>query len=181
MNKIGVIVGIAMVLGAVSFNAAAQTRGVLEGQFGKITVTSSSTLAPQAGNSYAPINAIDGDGRTAWIEGASGDGIGEWLKVSYDAPKKIRSIYIANGYGKSTKSYRSNSRIREAEIATENGSFLPVLRDENDEIKITMPANMAGTPTRWVKITIKSVYPGTVYKDTALGEFRPDLEENNYE
>ena len=181
MNTTGVIIAIVIMVGAVSFDAAAQTRGTLEGQFGRITVTSSSTLGSQAGNSYAPLNAIDGDGKTAWIEGAAGDGIGEWLKVSYGAPQKISSIYIANGYGKSTKSYQTNGRIREAEIATENGSFLPVLKDMNDEIKITMPSTMAGKPTRWVKITIKSVYPGTTYKDTALGEFRPDLEENNYE
>jgi len=38
---------------------------------------------------------------------------------------------------------------------------------------------MAGKKTRWAKRTIKGVYPGTKSKDTAIGEFRPDLEEHN--
>ncbi|MFA4875027.1 MAG: discoidin domain-containing protein [bacterium] len=168
------------VLLLMNVDAKAQTKSVQEGQFGRIVVTTSSTLAHQAGNSYSPINAIDGNGRTAWVEGAAGDGIGEWIKVSYDSPMPIDGIYFNNGYGKTAKSYSENGRVREAEIATENGSFVKTLLDKKEEIQIRLPANMAGKKTRWVKLTIKSVYPGTKYKDTAIGEFRPNLEEHNY-
>jgi hypothetical protein len=169
----------AALLLATATTASAQTTFVEETQFGKITVTTSSTLAPQAGNSYAPGKLMDGDVRTAWVEGAAGDGIGEWVKVSYDSPMKISSIYFANGYGKTAKSYSENSRIRDAEISTEAGSFSRTLPDAKEEMKIQLPPGMAGKKTRWVKITIKSVYPGTKYKDTAFAEFRPDLEEHN--
>jgi hypothetical protein len=52
----------------------AQTRSTLMGQFGSLTMISSSTLVPQSGNSYAPLNVMDGDQRTVWVEGAAGDG-----------------------------------------------------------------------------------------------------------
>ncbi len=161
--------------------ADAQTRFVEETQFGKVVVTTSSTLPPQAGNSYAPGKLMDGDTRTAWVEGAAGDGVGEWIKVTYESPMKIRRIYFANGYGKTDKSYRENGRIRDAEISTEAGSFRTTLPDKNGEQTISLPASMAGKKTRWVKLAIKSVYPGTKYEDTAFAEFRPDLEEMNYE
>jgi hypothetical protein len=159
----------------------AQTKSVQETQFGRITVTTSSTLAPQSGNNYSPLNAIDGNNRTAWVEGSAADGIGEWIKVSYDSPKKISSISVANGYGKSATSYSANGRVKDVEIATGNGSFVRTIPDTKEEFKVLLPPGMAGKMTRWVKLTIKSVYPGTKYKDTALGEFIPDLEEHNYE
>lgn len=165
---------------AVMPDGLAQTRSSVRGQFGTITVTTSSALAPQAGNSYGAGNADDADPRTAWVEGAAGDGIGEWIQVSYDAPMPISSIYFSNGYGKNAKAYSGNSRVREGEIATENGSFLTTLADTNQETTIRLPAPLAGKKTRWVKLTIRSVFPGMTYKDTAIGEFRPDLEEHNY-
>lgn len=175
------IAGVLAVASLCLGDAAAQTRQSEEGQFGTITVQTSSTLSPQAGNSYAPLLAIDGDNRTAWVEGAAGDGTGQWLKVSYDSPQRISSIFFANGYGKSAKSYAENSRVRDAEIATEAGSFVRTLPDTKQEMKIQLPPQMAGKATRWVRITIKGVYPGTKYPDTAIGEFRPDLEEHGGE
>ena len=70
MKNILVAVTIAALtmLGSISF---AQTRSVAfeNTQFGKWVVTTSSTLKPQAGNSYAPKNAVDGNDKTAWAEG----------------------------------------------------------------------------------------------------------------
>lgn len=164
-----------------SASALAQTKFVEETQFGKVTVTTSSTLAPQAGNSYAPGKLMDGDVQTAWVEGAAGDGIGEWVKVSYESPMRISRIFFANGYGKTAKSYGENGRIKDAEISTEAGSFTRTLPDSKGETTIELPASMAGKKTRWVKLTIKSVYPGTKHKDTAFAEFRPDIEGHNFD
>lgn len=152
-----------------------------EGQFGRIVLTSSSSLAPQSGNTYGPRQAFDGDGRTAWIEGAVGDGVGEWFEVRFSSSMKISRVYIANGYGKTKRSYLENGRIREASIATESGSAIITLADSNEERAIRLPPGLAGKKTRWIKLTILSVYPGNKFQDTALGEFRPDLEEHNYE
>lgn len=165
-----------------SVGADAQTKSSESTQFGIITITTSSTLAAQAGNSYAPMKAMDGDNRTAWVEGAEGDGIGEWIKINYESPMPISGIYFNNGYGKTKKSYAENGRVKEALIETANGSFTKVLADTNEEVQIRIPPNMGGPkhPTKWVKLTIKSVYPGAKYKDTAIAEFRPDLEEHNY-
>ena len=164
-----------------SLSAQAETVRLPESQFGRIVLISSSSLKPQAGNTYGPRQAFDGENRTAWVEGVAGDGIGEWFEVRFEQPMKISTVYIANGYGKTSRSYQENGRIREASISTEAGSGIITLADSNAEKAIRLPANLAGKKTRWVRLTILSVYPGGKYPDTALGEFRPDLEEHNYE
>jgi len=161
--------------------AQADTTRLPDGQFGRIVLISSSSLKPQAGNFYGSRQAFDGDSKTAWVEGVAGDGIGEWFEVRFEQPMKISTVYIANGYGKTGRSYQENGRVREASISTEAGSGIISLVDSNEEKAVRLPANLAGKKTRWVRLTILSVYPGSKYPDTALGEFRPDLEEHNYE
>lgn len=179
--KTPILVAALVIFAGIPAALDAQTRSTTEGQFGTITVTSSSTLAPQSGSSYGPGNAMDGNGGTAWVEGAADDGIGQWIKVSFDSPMKISSIYFVNGYGKSAGAFKNNNRARDVEISTQNGSYTRTVPDAKEEMKILLPPELAGKKTTWVKLTIKSVYPGAKWKDTAIGEFRPDLEEHNYE
>jgi hypothetical protein len=35
-------------------------------------------------NTYYAANAIDGKSSTAWIEGAAGPGVGEWIRFDFD-------------------------------------------------------------------------------------------------
>nr|MBP3282537.1 hypothetical protein [Treponema sp.] len=75
------------------------------------------------------------DTSTAWVEGAEGDGIGEWVivpvkptgestwnrlsgsrKHRYDGDFTV-SLSVCNGYQKSLDLYRKNNRVREAKIS----------------------------------------------------------------
>ena len=68
------------------------------------------------------------DTSTAWVEGAEGDGIGEWVivpvkpngestwKHRYDGDFTV-SLFVCNGYQKSLDLYRKNNRVREAKIS----------------------------------------------------------------
>ena len=59
-------------------------------------------------NKYSAVSAIDGDYQTAWVEGASGDGIGESIFVSI--PNNCIVINIQGGYGKSETLFYQNNR-----------------------------------------------------------------------
>lgn len=68
-------------------------------------VKASDALDPMTDNNgktatYDPENAIDGDYRTAWVEGADGAGIGSWIELDFDGVHKIKGIEISNGYKK---------------------------------------------------------------------------------
>ncbi len=182
MKKTILLVGILGSL-CVANVISAQTRSTAfdDGQFGKWIITSSSTLAPQSGKSYAPKNAVDGDDATAWVEGAPGHGVGESIMITFEQPMKIGTIWIKNGYGKSRKLFQLNGRVKKANVQMDGGMFPIVLKDTMKEQTITVPKKIRDAQTTWVKLTIESVYPGSKWSDVAVNEFRPNLEEFNYD
>ena len=65
---------------------------------------------------YAPIKVIDGNPKTAWVEGVTGQGIGaELIPPRLLNPNKPVKIWA--GYGKSRKLFRRNSRPKRIEVA----------------------------------------------------------------
>ncbi|KAA5548546.1 hypothetical protein GS518_10200, partial [Leptospira interrogans] len=62
---------------------------------------------------YSPSSLIDKDPRTAWSEGAPGDGIGEVVIVRIDITKPIK---IWNGFGRNEKLYKENNRPKKIKI-----------------------------------------------------------------
>lgn len=143
----------------------------------------SSTLKPSGGNNYEFYNLGDEDVTTAWVEGIPGNGEGS--RIIYDTrlmagegcdPSGIDSITFVNGYAKSDATYKNNSRVKDLEIRflTEGGdtpkyeTFIITLEDTSIPQTFHFERQLA----YWVTMTIKSVYPGLKYKDTALSEIK---------
>ena len=136
-------------------------------------VTASSILKSQTyqgkTRTYIPINVIDGDESTAWVEGVSNHGIDEWVKVSFKEKVLIKSISIVGAYGADNFRYKINNRIKKIEIIFSGDlpSKVKYLEDNIDsqEIKLEVPHI-----TKWVKFKILEIYEGTKYKDTPISE-----------
>ena len=80
------------------------------------TTFASSYLKSKKACNYAPINVIDGNPKTAWIEGEKGYGVGSEIII----PKLLttkRPVKIWIGYGKSRRLYQKNSRPKKIEVA----------------------------------------------------------------
>ena len=71
---------------------------------------------------YDPENAIDGDYRTAWVEGTDGAGIGSWIELDFDGVHKINGIEISNGYKKEEGLYHRNLRIKKSAFMIRTGT-----------------------------------------------------------
>lgn len=88
----------------------------------------------------------------------------------------IDSITFVNGYAKSDATYKNNSRVKDLEIRflTEGGDTpkyeTSIITLEDTSIPQTF--HFERQFAYWVTITIKSVYPGLKYKDTALSEIK---------
>jgi hypothetical protein len=99
-------------------------RDALPYRRGKLEARASSSLPDSNGLSYAPSNVTDGNERTAWCEGAQGDGTGEWLELRLLGLKekesrpycRIEGISIVPAYAKSQKSYLDNGRVTKVRI-----------------------------------------------------------------
>lgn len=116
--------------------------------------------------------ALAGDNRsvTAWAEGRSDDGVGEWLQMVFPMPRQLSQLNIVNGCRRPGEAYILNNRIKEAELTFSNGSTQTItLKDTHKTQKI----RVRPVRTMSVKLTIRSVYKGKIGKTTCIAEFRP--------
>ena len=138
----------------------------------KITATASSTRSPLRGIGYEPANVLDGNLATAWLEGATGPGIGEWVRCDFDREVKLRRVRIAPGYFKSPQVWAKNNRLAAATLYFSDGSLREFrFPDRMEEQQLDVGA----VRTAWVRVVIKEVYFGTD-PDTAISQLAFDAE-----
>lgn len=128
----------------------------------------SSVLPSQFGNTYGPANLFSGGQSVAWVEGRSGQGIGEWIVVEFDELRTVDFIQVRTGYQKNADIFYKNSRVRQLRAEFSNGHTM-TLRPQ-DEITTESFRVDPGVRAYWVKFTIEAVYPGNKYTDTAIGK-----------
>lgn len=131
------------------------------------TAEASSVRAPLAPNAYEPTNVYDRDLKTAWVEGASDDGVGEYVRVYLDGTHKASFIKIHNGYHKNQFLYEENHRPASIQISGGNGeSMTYTFTDEMKENIIYL----GEWTTDYIQINILSTFPGDDLMDTCITE-----------
>lgn len=136
-------------------------------------VCASSVLKSAGANTshYGPRNLLDGTSRTAWVEGVGGNGIGEWVVISWGPKLKVRGFRIANGYGKSDSLFERNASVSQLSVSFSNGAQTTLqLRNTPDRQDYDLAQPLEAT---WVRLEIQNVRKGTKYPDTAISELRP--------
>lgn len=134
-------------------------------------------------DNYHPYYIIDDNPNTAWVEGVSGDGIGEYIIMFISLPKNVNtSILIKNGYQKNIDLFYKNNRVKELEIEFVSGtannpnsiSHAYFLKDEMgwQQIDIKPEEDVWG-----INFIIRSVYKGTKYEDTCISDIKITFED----
>ncbi len=135
----------------------------------ELTVSASSTLPPSANYDYTAANILDGDANTAWVEGAAGYGIGEWvmLRTVSGETAHLQELRIRTGYQRTDTTYFANARVKDIAVEFSDGSRVNyTLADDRAWQSIPLEGT---TDTSSVKIIIRSIYAGSKYQDTCLG------------
>lgn len=149
---------------------------------GQDTQTASSELSAQGTNTYFAKNAHDLSYETAWVEGVSGYGIGEYLEyhVKPENPR-ITEIIIVNGYVKSDNAWKDNSRVKMLKMYIDDKPYA-ILELEDTKSEQHFKVDPIGyddrqnfellkkKPDFTMKFEIAEVYPGLKWDDTALTE-----------
>ena len=134
-------------------------------------VTASSTLVENLSTetkNHSPINMTDNDANTAWVEGAVGDGVGEWILLEGDSIFDLDTIQITNGYTGTDSLYEKNNRIKKLEITADNGQSKVV--DLVDGLKEAQNFILNFKDIQSIKIVILEVYEGSKYEDLCISE-----------
>lgn len=146
---------------------------------GMDTLSASSELAPQGTLTYSARNAHDLSSRTAWVEGAPGPGIGEYLLYHFPPENpRVTTITIINGYARTAKAWRENSRVKRLLMYLNDEPFARLnLEDSRHEQLFKFEPmghmdrdNLATKPWWTMKFEIVEVYEGEKYDDTAITE-----------
>lgn len=101
-----------------------------------------------------PGHAIDGFSNTWWAEGAPADGVGEVLTVRFDEPTELDHIGVRSG---NAEGFADHPRPREVRLGFSDGGHRRLrLADDPafQDFEVDVDA------TEWVRIEIRSVYPG---------------------
>jgi hypothetical protein len=134
----------------------------------RISTNASSTRVPLKAFTYYASHVLDGNMQTAWIEGASGPGLGEWIQCDFDREVKLNQVQLTPGYFKNASIWKQNNRLAAATLQFSDGTSR----------RYTFPDQMqrqsldtGGIRTRFVRLVIDEAYRGSVdYEDTAISE-----------
>ena len=156
---------------------------------------SASSELPSATGRYQADNAIRENRGFAWVEGAEGEGIGEYLvydqmvlslSLIEDSGNKIfragdfcddgyidyTQICIVNGYARDEQVWQENGRVKTFMMYVYDQPYaLLELEDTIDPQYFTIPQGdirVANGEEVTFKFVIEEVYPGTVYEDTCI-------------
>lgn len=109
---------------------------------------------------------IDGQMRTAWVEGAEGQGYGESVTIEFDSICAVSQISIASGYQLDETRYTINSRPKQLELIFSNGDS--VILSLEDTMGIQNFTFIEPVETEFVTFVILDVYPGSLCEDTCI-------------
>jgi ribosomal protein L40E len=131
--------------------------------------TASSALKATNMRDFGPTNLVDSDFGTAWIEGAEGPGLGEWVKFEFTEPTVLGRIDIANGHQQDEHRFEGNARVKTIRIEYSDGSNQLVDLFDSKDLQSIDPLPLK---TEWIRLAVISVHPGHIWPDTAITEVR---------
>jgi len=110
--------------------------------------------------------SIDGTWKS-WSEGAAGNGIGEKIRITFQEPAYLTTMYIKNGYGE-LKFFHDNNRAKRLKISDLQGkSVIVELADTPFFQKLAWEQPLQG---KQIVIEIVDVYKSAVWDDTCITE-----------
>ncbi|WP_156104517.1 NADase-type glycan-binding domain-containing protein [Spirochaeta lutea] len=136
-------------------------------------IYSSSSSLTEGTTQYLASNLGDLELRRPWVEGVSGQGIGESVSIKGRRSNvAIQAFIVSNGFVsfENPSLYTRNSRLREIRIISENPFF-----DFTVELEDTPSLQIVNLPesTSEFEIIINDVYPGSQWQDTCVNFILP--------
>ena len=123
------------------------------------------------GGQYSVAAVLSDDRMTKWAPSkSSGGGIGEWIQLDGYGTQHVRGINILNGYHKNQQAWLNNNRVAMCAITFSNGESFDVTLDDTMGM-ITVDFGRY-VETASIRLTIKSLYPGAKWNDTAIHIYR---------
>jgi hypothetical protein len=131
---------------------------------------------------HLPESVLDRNYATAWIEGADGDGLQEWLQISFveynDRDERIPltqpvwNMAISPCVVDEYADFYAHNRIHMLRIELSDGSaYLEELIDDEEDFMQGIWFDQVHQ-VEWIRLTVLSVYPGETRYQTGITEIQ---------
>ena len=115
---------------------------------------------------YPAANLVDGDPSSAWAEGASGSGIGQWVDVTFPRTRQLRELRIVSGYAKRPEIFTRYNRPKRLKFDFSDGTSETVTLADTPSLQ-RFPVSAHADK---VRVTILDVYRGATRDETYISE-----------
>ncbi|MBN2381044.1 hypothetical protein JXM67_14700 [candidate division WOR-3 bacterium] len=169
--------------------SAYRARELFEILRAKRDVIKSLRVSSVGGEQYGAWNMFDGDLATAWVEGAEGLGIGEWIEVEFTRGLPFLGVGLINGYMKSEVSYYDNASVSRMKMELWDSRGERINQDFYQDIELRdieysdfgekgfsyfmnyleIHGETHNRVSK-VRLTILDAYPGAKWKDLCISE-----------
>jgi len=139
----------------------------------KVLASSSLPDDKNHGWTYGPASAVDGDKETCWSEGDDGDGVGEWIKLSFPEKVVVTRIGVIPGYDRIFRDdvgdrFYKNNRVRELRVEFSDGTTQSLRFKDSREMQFFV---VPEKETRYLRFTVAGVYTdGAKWADCCISE-----------
>jgi hypothetical protein len=131
---------------------------------------------------HPPELALDRNYTTAWIEGADGDGLQEWLQVSFveynsqgeriPLTQSVWNMAVSPCIVDEYADFYENNRIHMMRIELSDGSeYIEELIDDEEDFMQGILFDQIHQ-IQWIRLTVMSVYPGETQYRTGITEIQ---------
>ncbi len=115
-------------------------------------------------------NLFDSRKEFAWAEGADGNGINESISIELKEKIELTALKIFNGYQRSEKHYKANTRLKSVTVSNEYSQTSNVVfQDTQGEQTAFLSTPLKGNV---FKLTVQEVFAGSSYKDLVISELK---------
>lgn len=154
----------------VNENGVAQLDQQDIGELGAATSVSiyASSVLYESGQNHSPQVLLDGYVDTAWVEGVSGYGSGEYVRIGFPAGTVVHGMGIVNGYQKSENLFWKNSAPSTLIVGSGDSLYRLNLTAGYGYYEEFNLGSLVTDGSFY--IIIENVRPGSSYKDTCISE-----------
>ena len=139
----------------------------------KITVKSvhASSHLQESNIRHRPLNTLDNNKDTCWVEGISGPGIFQWIKFKFHKTTDIKEFRIRNGFQKIHPKignlYYKNNRLKYILLLANNGKRRELtLKDKEGTQSFLINIKNVN----YITLVIHDIYKGNKWDDTCLSD-----------
>lgn len=141
--------------------------------------SSTQSCATRSECDYHSVYAHDFDLRTAWAEGATGNGVGEYFEAVFytesygpNSPLVLTELEFYNGQWASPEDWAKHGRIKTLTmwVNDEPHCRIQLLDERQPQAALIPPIRIAGASILLIRFEIQEVYPGAPGQPTCLTE-----------